>query len=44
MVEKINKWKCPNCGKEILSLYAAQFIQNVSAHKASCIKKEVKGE
>ena len=25
MIDKIHKWKCPDCGKEIKSMYVKQF-------------------
>ena len=32
MTEKILKWKCPHCEKEITSMYPEQFEYNKKAH------------
>ena len=37
---KILKWKCPDCGKEIVSIYKAQFDTNTRAHYLSCNNKK----
>ena len=37
------KWKCPDCGKEIVSMYKAQFDTNSRAHYLSCNKKKESG-
>ena len=43
MKETIKTWKCKECGKEISSMYEAQFAYNVEAHKL-IHKKEVKSD
>ena len=42
-MSEILKWKCPICGKEIVSLYPNQFQQNKVQHELTCFE-EKKGE
>lgn len=35
MVDKILKWVCPECGKDISSIYKNQFEFNKEAHLLS---------
>jgi len=43
-MSEILKWKCPNCGKVIVSLYPNQFQQNKVQHELTCFKEEKEGK
>jgi hypothetical protein len=40
--EKIYRWKCPKCGKRIVSIYPEQYEVNVKLHSIFCKGKPSK--
>jgi len=40
MTTEVKTWKCPKCGKELISLYDEQLEANKNSHKWFCGDKK----